>query len=98
MSQDNASAAPSPQPFIGPKLPRHREYLIESWMPARQVHLLGGSSGAGKTRWLINMLETVWSKGDPVFGHNSHPVPWAFISGDRDWEDMRRMLESLEEE
>lgn len=56
--------------------------LIEDILTPNRVHLLGGASDVGKTRWLLPMLMD-WEKGRDVLGRKSHPVPWAYISGDR---------------
>jgi AAA domain len=56
--------------------------LIHRILPAPRIHLLGGNSNAGKTRFIIpTMLE--WQKGEPILGFKSHPVPWAYVVGDR---------------
>jgi hypothetical protein len=57
--------------------------LIDDVLPKHRIHLLGGLSDIGKTRWIIPaMLQ--WEQGLPVLGRNSHPAPWVYISGDRD--------------
>jgi hypothetical protein len=57
--------------------------LIDDVLPKNRVHLLGGVSDAGKTRWVIPAL-LQWEQGLPVLGRNSHPVPWVYVAGDRD--------------
>jgi hypothetical protein len=58
------------------------QWLIDSVVPANEVHLLAGVSDAGKTRWLFHML-LEWEKGNSIFGLNSTPVPWLYVAGDR---------------
>jgi len=57
--------------------------LIDDTLLAQRIHLLGGVSDAGKTRWGIPAFLD-WEQGLPVLGRNSHPVPWAYVAGDRD--------------
>lgn len=70
------------------------EFLIEGILPAREVHLLGGSSGSGKTTFLFQILAD-WQEGLPVLGHDSHPVPYAYISIDRSRTSVTRTLERI---
>lgn len=70
------------------------EYLIDVIMPAREIHLLGGSSGAGKSRWLFHSLRQ-WQAGNPVLGHASHPVPWIYVASDRSLLSVERTLRSM---
>lgn len=58
------------------------DFLIDSLLPTKRVHLLGGTSNIGKSRWLLPTL-VGWSGGKSVMGFSSHPVPWAYVSGDR---------------
>lgn len=61
---------------------------IETLFPARRVHLIGGSSGSGKTTWLLQMLDN-WQKGEKVFGYEVNPQPFLIISYDRGDEEFR---------
>jgi AAA domain len=65
--------------------------LIHSIMPEHEIYLVAGSSGAGKTSWLLSML-LEWSQGYPVFGRKSHPVPWAYATADRSREGAERRM------
>lgn len=56
--------------------------LVEDILPPRRVHLLGGESDAGKTRFIIPALKE-WEKGGLFLGKPGHPVPWAYVIGDR---------------
>lgn len=56
--------------------------LIDEVLPSNRVHLLAGVSDAGKTSWAIPTL-IKWSNGEEVLGRRSHPVPWAYVAGDR---------------
>jgi len=75
-------------------LPDSPEFLIEGILPANEIHLLGGSSGSGKTTLIFQTLAD-WQNGDPVFGHESHPVPYVYISLDRSRSSVTRTLERL---
>lgn len=72
--------SPEPSPVLSP---------IEGLLPGRNVHLLSGSSGAGKTTlvgWLVSKLLTE----DRVFGHLVTKPPFiGYIAGDRELSDAR---------
>lgn len=70
------------------------DYLIDHILPKREIHLLGGPSGAGKTRWLLPMLLD-WQKGLPVLGFESFPSSWAYLACDRGKDSICRTLESM---
>jgi hypothetical protein len=67
------------------------KWLIDQILPAGELHIIGGPSGAGKTTWLLQML-TEWSAGRPVFGYDSHPGQFAYVSLDRGERSFRRTL------
>lgn len=68
--------------------------IIDVLFPGRRVHLIGGASGAGKTTWLLQTLEQ-WRQSKPVFGYQSHPCSFAWISYDRDFEDFEETCERM---
>lgn len=70
-------------------------YLIDRILPARELSLLTGRSGSGKTRLLFSML-SAWESGEPVFGHESYPAPWTYLSMDRSRESVCRSLVEME--
>ena len=72
----------------------HPEFLIEGILPTNEVHLLGGSSGSGKTTMVFQTL-AAWQEGLPVFGHTSNPVPYCYISMDRSRSSVNRTFERL---
>ena len=47
---------------------RELEYLVSSWFPKGEVSLIGAPSGAGKTSFGLNLLETL-RNGREVWGH-----------------------------
>jgi RecA-family ATPase len=68
------------------------EWLIENILPTREIHLVGGPSGAGKTTWLLQTI-LAWADGQDVFGHKSHPLPYFYVSCDRSRESMLRTFQ-----
>jgi len=64
------------------QFPRAFEYLIEQLLPTREIHLVAGAAGVGKTTWLLGVLMK-WAKGESVLGFKSHPCPWMYVTGDR---------------
>lgn len=71
------------------------EFLIEGILPANEVHLLGGSSGSGKTTFMFQVLLAEWLQGNPIFDHVSHPVPYVYVSLDRSRSSVTRTLQRL---
>lgn len=70
------------------------EFLIEGILPSEEVHLLAGPSGAGKTTVLLNIIAQ-WQDGLSIFGHKSHPLPYAYISCDRSRKSVTATLTRL---
>jgi hypothetical protein len=62
-----------------------RPYIVEALYPAYEVHLIGGPSGSGKTRYGLQLIVDQIMQGQKVFGWDSHPVPWCYISADRSY-------------
>lgn len=71
------------------------KYLIETILPANEIHLVAGPSGAGKTRWLMHTL-LKWERGESIFGYRSYPVPWVYVAADRSIESVGRTLTSID--
>ncbi len=69
-------------------------FLVDEILPSREVHLVAGPTGAGKTRWLLESL-LEWSAGRSFLRFPSHPVPWLYVSSDRTLESFHRTLDSL---
>lgn len=70
------------------------EYLIDTIIPTKELHIIGGPSGVGKSTWLIQMLNDM-DKGLPILGFKSKPTPWTYIACDRSKEGMQRILERM---
>jgi hypothetical protein len=77
------------------------EYVVESiskdhegWFPKGDVSLVGGSSGSGKTYWVMTLLEKA-RKGGDVWGHKSQARDYCVLMHDRGAKGMRRTLDKL---
>jgi AAA domain-containing protein len=77
-------------------LPEFHEFLIDGILPANEVHLIGGASGTGKSRFLLQHVLAPFIHREPVLGHEVHPVPYAYVSLDRSYPSLLRTLESLD--
>lgn len=71
------------------------EFLIDGILPANEVHLLGGSSGSGKTTFAFQIFLANWQQGKPFFDHESRPVPYVYASLDRSRSSVERTLNRL---
>jgi hypothetical protein len=72
-----------------------RPCLIDGILPTNAVHLLGGSPGAGKTRFTFGLIND-WQTGNKFLGHNCSPVPYCFISLDRPRASVEETLETMD--
>jgi hypothetical protein len=77
------------------------EYLIEpqpgedeGWFPKGEVSLVGGSSGAGKTYFVVVVVEKI-RRGEDVFGHVAKPRDYRVLLHDRSTKAMRRTIRAL---
>ncbi len=57
-------------------------YLVDQIFPTKEIHIIAGASGVGKTTWAFQFLDE-WSQGIPVFGYKSNPCPMVYVSCDR---------------
>ena len=73
---------------------RYDEWLIQDIMPRREVHLIVGPAGAGKTTFTLQMLED-FVEGHWVLGKNTFPCPVVFVSCDRSEADHFRTLDRI---
>lgn len=71
-----------------------QEFLVDTIFPCGEAHLVGGPTGAGKTRWLFDTL-LAWQRVEPVLGYPSHPCPWLYVSSDRSEKSVLRTLVSM---
>jgi AAA domain len=77
------------------------EYLVEAlskdhegWFPKGDVLLTGGSSGTGKTYWVMTVLEKV-RLGLEVWGHKTKARDYRVLMLDRGTKAMRRTLNKM---
>jgi AAA domain len=68
---------------------------FEGWFPLGEVSLIGGSSGAGKTTWALQMLDAQ-SKGEEFLGHESYELPYIILMKDRSKFGLKRTFRRLE--
>lgn len=71
-----------------------QDHLVDILLPKHEVHLLGGPSGAGKTRWLLHQLLR-WADGEDFVGFHSYPVPWVYVAADRSVSAVQRTLRGM---
>ncbi len=69
------------------------EFLVDDLFPTKEVHLIAGPSGGGKTTFLFNMIRQ-WQNGQPVLNHASHPKDFYYISLDRSEQLVRNRMEA----
>lgn len=84
----------TPGPVLSAKESTLSEYIVDLIIPAEEVHLLGGPSGAGKTRWLMHTL-LEWEDGAGFLDFRSHPVPWVYVAADRSVSSVQRTLRGM---
>ncbi|QNI35452.1 phage NrS-1 polymerase family protein [Edaphobacter albus] len=76
------------------------EFLVEpndgaeGWFPKGEVSLIGGSSGVGKTSFVMPMLEKI-RRGEEVFGHKTKPREYRVVLHDRSKKATRRTIKAL---
>jgi len=78
-------------PAVAPADP---EYIIDEILPAHEVHLVGGPSGAGKTSLTMQLLKDL-RLNQLIFGKQSHSVPLVYVACDRSLEATKRTITRL---
>jgi hypothetical protein len=59
--------------------------LVTPLLPEQEVSIMAGAPGAGKTRWLMQMIASL-QRGEPVFGLPARKgLRLAYIAADRSW-------------
>jgi hypothetical protein len=66
----------------------------DGWCPFGEVSLVGGSSGVGKTSWVLAMLEKI-RHGETVWGHKTEPREYRAILHDRSARGFMRTVRHL---
>ena len=70
-------------------------YLVDDILPANQLHLFAGASGAGKTTLALQYMRKLLD-GSPWFGHAVHPPKsFAFVCCDRQAAEYEDKFEKL---
>jgi hypothetical protein len=76
---------------------KRQTFLIASILPAFECHLLGGPSGAGKTRWIFQIL-IEWQNYQTVMGFQAVPFPKTmYLAYDRSEASVGETLSSFPE-
>src|ERR1700674_1718319 len=77
------------------------EYLGESlgvgyegWFVKGDLSVVGGSSGSGKTYWMMTLLEKI-RKGENAWGHKTQPRDYRVLLHDRGQKAARRTAQAL---
>ena len=73
---------------------RELEYLVSSWFPKGEVSLIGAPSGAGKTSFGLNFLESL-RNGREVWGHPAKARDYRVMSHDRSKRSIVSTVRSL---
>lgn len=63
-------------------------------MPEREIHLLAGAAGTGKTTLALQILGAI-QRGEPVFGRRTWPTKVMIVSLDRSRAAHTRMIDGL---
>lgn len=74
--------------------PKRPTPIVETIFPGQRLHLIGGASGAGKTTWMMQFLES-WRRGEPIYGNKSNPSEFIFLSYDRAEDDFEETCERM---
>lgn len=73
---------------------KNAEFIVDDILPKHEVHLFGGPSHSGKTTLLLQIIDQ-WRKGKTVFGHESHPAPFVYMSCGRSASSVLATLKRL---
>jgi hypothetical protein len=73
---------------------RELEYLVSSWFPKGEVSLIGAPSGAGKTSFGLNLLESL-RNGNGVWGNPAKARDYRVLSHDRSKRSIVSTVRSL---
>lgn len=73
---------------------RKQGFVVETIWPRAGFHALVGSSGVGKSTWLLQAIHD-WEHGLPILGFKSHPAPYVYIMCDRAQTELQESLDRL---
>jgi hypothetical protein len=85
----------TPTPTSEPPTSESSKYIVDKLLLRRRVHLITGSSGVGKSRWLLPWVAD-WIQGKDVFDHRSFPLPCGYLVCDRCAEDAKDTIKELQ--
>jgi hypothetical protein len=88
-SSPSTPSSPSPTPS-----PEADQFIVESILPAHELHLVAGPSGSGKTSLVFQTIDD-WARTIPVFGYESYPRPFCYVSCDRSLRATDRTLRRI---
>ena len=63
-------------------------------MPKREVHIFAAASGAGKTTYMLQMIDDL-IEGLPVFDAPTHPIHPVYLCNDRSRDDLQRTFDRV---
>lgn len=66
----------------------------EGWFPLREISIIGGPSGVGKTTWTLLTLERIRA-GLDVWGRPTTPRDYRVLMGDRSKSSVRRSVRAM---
>jgi len=69
-------------------------FVVDQIFPAREVHLIAGPSGAGKTTFVFQLIDD-WLSAKPVLGRDAQLVPMCYVACDRSSASVNRTLERI---
>jgi len=65
--------------------PANEQYIVDPHLPANEVHIIGGRSGAGKTHLLYQILDRFRDQLEPIL----------YVAGDRSAKHYKRLFKKL---
>lgn len=72
----------------------HQDWIIDGLLPKREVSLIAGPAGGGKTTFSIDMNKAI-KHGEPWFERSTHPCPIVFVTCDRSEYDYHRTMDRM---
>lgn len=85
-------------PFETKKQTRKRrnnvEFILDKFLARRQVNIIGGASGAGKTTLIFQLMKAS-AEGGTFMGMPVPKLNWAYVSGDRTAESVEETQKRL---
>lgn len=70
------------------------DYILEKVIADRQVNLIAGGSGSGKSRFLFQLRHHML-RGEKLLGYQTGHCRWGYMAGDRTGESIHETLEQM---